>query len=452
MTRRGSVGVARVALVTVVSTVAAAPLAAQATRTQPPTQAQLMTELGRLRQATALESSGDLRSAESLVRSVLEGNPASLSALLALERLLGAQGRTAEIHGPIERLLALDPLSIIGHQTRLRVHALSKEPEPIETAAHAWIRAMPKVETPYREVASVWRQRGDHARAIAVLEQGRKRIDRPDALAVELGDTYLAANDLGRAAVEWARAIGPEGRGFLLVLRRLQNLPDGGAQLIPVLADQLAKPPRTMGRLRAAALLSIDAGLVARAQRLASELLAIVPAKEREGVLVELARRADGAGLYRIASWSYDELLRQQADSVAALAIHSRLAELALLVGDTATAARRYQELEKAAAVGSPQRRQALALQIQLTAREGGLEQAEADLARLRAEYPQAPASCSRASSPRPQTIAFADCARPHSRRKRCLRASVPRFSISSPPLRNATVSSMMPMSCVAIS
>ena len=391
MTMRGSVGVARLALVTALTTVAAAPLGAQSTRTEPPSQAQLMTELGRLRQATALEVNGDLRGAEALVRSVLDTNPASLSALLTLERLLGAQGRTHEISDPIDRLLALDPASIVGHQTRLRVQALGNDPQAIETAAQAWIRSMPKVETPYRETATVWRQRGEHARAIAVLEQGRKRIDRPDALAVELGDTYLAMNDLPRAAAEWARAVGPDGRGFLLVQRRLQNLPDGGAQLIPVLADQLATPPRTTGRLRAATLLAIDAGLAARAQKLATDLLTTVPAKEREPVLVELARRADGSGLYRIAIWSYDELLRQQSDAGAALAIHSRLAELALLVGDTAAAAVRYQELEKAAAVGSPQRRQALALQIQLTARDGGLERAEADLGRLRTEYPQAP-------------------------------------------------------------
>lgn len=391
MTTRVGAGIARIALVTVVAAAAAAPLGAQATRAEPPSQAQLMTELGQLRQATALETNGDLAAAEGLVRGVLENNPTSLSALLTLERLLGAQGRSQEISGPIDRLLALDPSSVVGHQTRLRVQAQTNNPQAVEAAAQAWIRAMPKLETPYREIAAVWRQRGDHDRAIAVLEQGRKRIDRADALAVELGDSYLATNELARAAVEWARAVGPEGRGFLLVQRRLQNLPDGGAQLIPVLADQLATPPRTAGRLRAAALLSIDAGLAARAQRLSAELLAAVPVKEREATLVELARRADGAGLYRIASWSYDELLRHQSDPGAALAIHSRLAELALLLGDTAHAAQRYQELEKAAAAGSPQRRQALALQIQLTAREGGLERAEADLARLRAEYPQAP-------------------------------------------------------------
>jgi hypothetical protein len=386
--RRGSSG-AQLALVAVLWT-AAAPLAAQAARDQPPAPTPVTTDLGRLRQATVLEAHGDLAGAESLVRSVLEGNPKSLSALLTLERLLVVQGRVQEMGVPIDRLLALDPASVVGHQTRLRLQAQADNVQGIEAAASAWIRAMPRVETPYREIAAVWRQRGEHARAIAVLEQGRKRIDRTDALAVELGDAYHAAGDAGRAAIEWARAIGPEGRGFLLVQRRLQNLPDGGAQLIPALADQLATPPHTTARLRAAAVLSIDAGLAPRAQRLTAELIAASPATEREAVLVELARRADGAALYHIASWAYDELLRQQSDSSAALAIHSRLAELALLIGDTARAAERYRELEKAAAAGSPQRRQALALQIQLTAREGALERAEADLARLRTEYPQA--------------------------------------------------------------
>jgi hypothetical protein len=388
--RRGT-GIARFALVTVLTTAAAAPLAAQTRRAESATQRQLTGELGRLRQANALEASGDLAGAETLVRAVLESNPTSLSALLTLERVLAAQGRTQEISGPIERLLALDPSSVVGHQTRLRVQAQASDSPGLEAAAQAWIRAMPKVETPYREIAAVWRQRGDYQRATAVLEQGRKRIDRADALAVELGDTYLAAGDMARAALEWARAVGPDGRGFLLVQRRLQNLPDGGARLLPILVDQLGTAPRTAGRLRAAALLAIDAGLTTRAQPLAAELLGALPAPERAAALVELARRADGAGLYRIASWAYDELLRHQSDAGSALAIHSRLAELALLAGDTAIAAERYQQLEQAAAVGSPQRRQALALQIQLTAREGGLDRAEADLARLRTEYAQAP-------------------------------------------------------------
>jgi hypothetical protein len=167
-------------------------------------------------------------------------------------------------------------------------------------------------------------------------EQGRSRIDRPDALALELGDVHAAAGDHRKAAAEWSRAVGAEGRGFLLVQRRLQQLPDGGASVIPVLADLLGAAPLHPARQKAATLLAIEAGMERRATRLAAELGTITPAAERDGMYVELARRADAAGLYGLAAWSYGQLLERSPDAAAALAIRTRIAELALLAGDTA--------------------------------------------------------------------------------------------------------------------
>jgi hypothetical protein len=223
-----------------------------------------------------------------------------------------------------------------------------------------------------------------------VLEQGRERIDRPDALALELGDVHAAVSDFRKAAAEWSRAVGPDGRGFMLVQRRLQSQSDGGARALPLLVDELSARPVTPGRQRAATLLAIDAGMEPQAQALAQALLAGARRDEREPLLVELARRADAAGLHRLAAWSYSELLRDSRDSGATLAIRARLAELALLAGDTVMAADVYRELEAAAAAGSPQRRQAVALRLRLTIREGDAHRAAAELDAFRAEFPDA--------------------------------------------------------------
>jgi hypothetical protein len=357
-----------------------------------PVERDLSTELGRIRDATLLETAGDLDGAEAIVRSVLQENPASLTALITFERLLGVQGRPADVLPAADRLVALDQNSVIGHQVRLRVFSQLDDVPRLERAVAAWVRAMPTLETPYRDAALIWRQRGEPARAVAILEQGRRRIDRVDALALELGDAWADAGDLQKAAAEWARAVGAEGRGFLLVQRRLQNQPEGGARAIPALIDQLsAGRDATVGRRKAAALLAIEAGLEPRAARLTRELAGQVPAAEREQLLVELARRADAAGMYGIALWSYDELLRGARDAGAALAIRTRVAELALLAGDTARAAEVYEQLEVAAATGSPQRRQAVALRLQLTIREGDFTGAAREFEAFRAEFPQAP-------------------------------------------------------------
>lgn len=373
---------------------AAAPVAGQRGIRQPrpvdPSHQQLLTELGRLREAATKETSGDLAGAETIVREVLEANPTSLSALLTLERLLGQQGRLAEVVPMVERLLEREPTSVIGHQTRLRLFVDMNETRRLDDAVVEWIRATPDLETPYREAAAAYRRLGEAAKAVAVLEQGRKKVQREDGLALELGDAYLNNSDVERAAAEWSRAVGPDGRGFLLVQRRVQSLADGGARVIPALVRQLSGEPITPARQRAAALLAIDAGLEQQAQRLSKDLAATVDLSEREALLVELARRSDGAGLHRLAAWAYGEMLRDEQDFGPSLAIRSRIAELALLAGDTALAAATYRELESAAAVGSPQRRQAVALRIQLGARNDAAAAAQ-ELAGFRSEFPQAP-------------------------------------------------------------
>ena len=369
----------------------AAPAHAQRSAADRAAHDQLMSELARLRQPASYEAAGDYAEAEEIVAQVLEANPTSLSGLLTMERVLTAQGRTEEIMTSVDRLLAADPKSVIGHQTRLRVLSGLGDVERLEAAIDDWIAATPELETPYREAAVVWRNRGDHARAVALLEQGRARIDRADALALELGDAYAGMNDMERAADEWSRAVGEAGRGLMLVERRLQMLPDGGAHVIPALVARLSAEPSTFARQRAAAMLAIEAGLEDAALGALRSLTASTPPAERQALLVELARRADAADLHPVALAAYQGLLAAAPDAPATLAIRSRIAELALLAGDTALAAATYRELESASDAGSPQHRQALALRIQLGARDGDLESALADYASFRSSFPDAP-------------------------------------------------------------
>lgn len=348
-------------------------------------------EIQQLREAAVREAAGDLDGAERILRSVLEKRPTSLSALLSLERVLRIQGRVAEIIPPIERLLAEDPTSVVAHQMLVRTYsALDALPE-LERAAEAWIRLMPRVETPYREIARVWEARGDYQKAIRVLERGRSRVGRKDALALELGDVYAHAGDLERAAREWDRAIGPAARGFGLVRRRLAMLPDGGAGVLPLLIETLVRSSPTLERRRAAAELAIDAGLAARAEEIAKSVAADLPPTERQSFLVEVARRADGGNLHRLAYWAYSELLAYGGPANQMLAVRSRLAELALTLGDTAKARENYLALEKAFAADSPERRQATAFRIELTAREGDLDAAIREFTEFQRSFKEAP-------------------------------------------------------------
>ena len=144
-------------------------------------------ELTLVRDATVREQAGDFAGAQKILETILKENPQSLSALLSLERVLRVQGRIAAVLPVLDTHLRADPTSAIGHQMLVRaLSALDRLPE-LEKASEAWIRAVPNLETPYREIARVWEQRGDYMRAVQYLEMGRARVGR-DALALELGD------------------------------------------------------------------------------------------------------------------------------------------------------------------------------------------------------------------------------------------------------------------------
>lgn len=344
-----------------------------------------------MRDAVARESAGDLAGAEVLLRQALEKSPASLSAILSLERVLKLQGKPQELIPVVEKLLAVDPESPVGNQLLVRTYASMNDLEAMRKAGDAWIRVTPKLETPYREMARIWEARGDYGRAIQYLEQGRSKVGRADALALELGDVYVAMEEYPRAVREYERAIGPEARGFTLVQRRLAALPDGGAQLVPRLIDMLLKSPTSLSRRKAATQLAIDAGLGDRAEQIARANAAELRNLERQSYLVEIARRADGAQLPKLAHWAYSELIKLGGNADQLLALRARMAELALQMGDTARAAETYRALETSYAPGSPQRRQALALRIQLTAREGKLQEAQTAMREFRQEFADAP-------------------------------------------------------------
>ncbi|MBW3552441.1 MAG: tetratricopeptide repeat protein [Gemmatimonadetes bacterium] len=353
-------------------------------------QAESADEVGLLRQASVREAAGDLRGAESSLREILKKRPSSVPALLALERVLRVEGRLEDLVPAAVAALAADERSALLNQLLVRTYSALDRVRELDLAARRWIAMVPEIEIPYREVAQVWMARADYARARSVLEEGRRRIGREDALALELGDLYATLGEPQRAVREWERAVGPEARGLSQVRRRLRALPDGGAGVLPSLIDLLTAEPASMARLQAAVDLAVDAGLGERAETVARRVLPGLDPAERESFLVEVARRADGARLNRLAYWAYGEMVAAEAEEGRRLAIRNRLAELALELGDTASAAANYRAVESAYAQGTPQRRQAAALRIELVARQDVDAAAEA-LHEFRQEYLDAP-------------------------------------------------------------
>lgn len=352
----------------------------------------LSRELDLLREAASLEADGRFAEAERVVARVLEADPGSLTALLQMERILLVQGRAEHLLPVVDRLIEIDATSAVAHQIKVRALSLLDRPGDLRKAGEAWIAATPGIEVPYRELARVWEQRGERHFAIGLLERGRRSVARDDALALELGEAYAAIRRNGEAAAAWARAIGPQARGLHAVERRLRILPDGGAGVLPGLVAALDRSNASIPQLRAAAVLAIDAGLADRAVKVSERAEQQLTAATRRSFLVEIARRADGAGLPRVAYHAYRGLAAEPADGEGQRwAIHARLADLALEVGDTAEASRLYGELERAFARGSAERRTALAARVRISARENETRAAVEAFEGFRTEFPDAP-------------------------------------------------------------
>jgi hypothetical protein len=346
-------------------------------------------ELLLIREATVKEQTGDFAGSQRILENILKGNPQSLSALLSLERVLRVQGKLSMLMPYVEAHLRADNTSAIGNQMLVRALSALDQVSELERASDAWIKAVPKIETPYREIARIWEQRGDLLRAVQYLEMGRARVGK-DALALELGDMFARLDEPERAVREWDRAIGPDARGLLLVQRKLTTLKDGGARILPGLIELLSNSS-LMPRKRAGLQLAIDAGMTPQAEQIAKRALAELKPAERQPFLVEVARRADAAQLPRVAYWAYTQFTLNDYAPEQLLAIRARIAELALAVGDTANAAKGYRELEQSFESGSPQRRQATALRIQLLVKEGKLNEAARELVAFRNEYAELP-------------------------------------------------------------
>lgn len=347
-------------------------------------------EMALLHEARAYENAGEMARAEDTYRAILKHRPGSLSSLIGLERLLSIEGRLQDMIPVIQRHLKAVPDSPIGRQMLLRIDDDLDRGAAFDSAANAWIRAVPRDATPYREIARLLMQRGKDTAAVRVLERGRKRLKSDDDLGLELGAAYAAIGRKADAVREWSRTIGANGGGSGLVRTQLDRLADRGASVIPGLVDALAAPPTSPGRLRAATELAVEGAMGPRALRLAARATAGLHGTARTAFLADLARRAETAQLPRVAYWAYGRLLTSGGGPADSLAVRSRMAELALLLGDTAQARSSLEAVDSSAPAGSAAKRRAGVQAVRLALREGDLAGARRLLARFRHDFTNA--------------------------------------------------------------
>lgn len=366
---------------------AGAPLQAQrgSSRVTSPAEARM------LREAAALESRGSFRAAEARLRDLLGRHPASAAAVFALERVLRAQDRVEGVLPVADEYLSRDARGRAVRFLKLRVLAEVDSLGGLEEAVAEWIEAAPGSLDPYREGARIYEDAYGPGRALDLLEEGRRRVGRPHALAVEVGDLRARTGDAEGAVAEWSRAIGREGANLSAILRRLRDLDGDPRALSASLVDHLAREPTTGDRMRAAVRVAVDAGLSERALALGERVTSRLDGTSGRGFLVDVARRAEEGGRTRVALWAYERLREGAGTTAEARALDLEIVDAALAHGDTTRAAEAQARIVESRLGGSQDRRRALARLVRLRAAVGEPDAVLRDLRAFRDEFPKAP-------------------------------------------------------------
>lgn len=211
-------------------------------------------------QGFELERAGHYDQAASIYFATLRAEPANVSALLGLERVLPPLNRLSELLPAARRATAASPANVALRGILLRTYVALNEPDSARAVALRWAAASPRDEAPYREWAIALEDAHRHADARAVLLSGRQAIGRPGAFGIELAELDRLTGDWQGAAREWAAA-----------------LPDAPAQLTNAVSE-LAEAPEAERERIARVLTGEDAGReggesAVLTRRLAAELL-----------------------------------------------------------------------------------------------------------------------------------------------------------------------------------
>jgi len=343
-----------------------------------------------LRAAASRESRGDLAGAEEVLRELLGRYPTSSGGIFALERVLRARGRVADVLPVVDAYLVREPSAPGPRYLKLRILVEMDSLDAVSEAAEAWIEADARSPDPYREVARIYERAFGPEEALRVLRQGQAALGDSTSLSVETGDLLLRLGDADAAVQEWSAAVGSDGAQAAAILRRVSELEGDRAALVRPLVEALGADPTTTARRRAAAHVAVEVGLqdeaIHQARRAAREL----SARSRKSFLTDLSRRADEAGASDVALWAYGEL-RDDAEGAEGRALDERIVSAALASGDTALARKSQDRVAGALPRGSPERRRALATAIRLGATEESVTRIRRRVLEFQDEFPGAP-------------------------------------------------------------
>ena len=213
-----------------------------------------------LREASTHLARGELARAEATLRELLKRQPRSSAALLALERVLRADERIADLLPVLDARLADQPTANHVWALKLKVLTETGREDELEATVRRWIVAVPDAPDPYRDGARALREALGPGEAAEVIREGLAALGDSPRMLVELGDALIAARRADGGAAAWARALRLDPERDADIRERLDELGDEAAPVSATIVAALLSEPVTLPGLEVAAALALAAG------------------------------------------------------------------------------------------------------------------------------------------------------------------------------------------------
>lgn len=213
-----------------------------------------------LREAASYSVRGELGPAEATLRELLELQPGSSAAVLALERVLRRGDRLTAILPVVDAHLAARPGSNRVWALKLKLLVETGTTDVLAETVRAWILAGPERPEPYREGTRVLREVLGAEAAAGALQEGLDAVSGSPLLLAELGGALIAAGRADEGAAAWARALATDPSLDVDIRRRLKELHGARDRVREVVVSALAAEPVTVPGLEVAAAWALSAG------------------------------------------------------------------------------------------------------------------------------------------------------------------------------------------------
>jgi tetratricopeptide (TPR) repeat protein len=196
----------------------------------------------------SLEDESQFEAAAQAYRAALARSPASVPAMLGLERVLAELGRSGEILPLLDSAIAIAPRESAFRTAQLRTFRSLGQADSARAVFERWVRAVPDDPSPYRTYSRMLIADGRTAAADTVLRSAQVNLGSARGFAYELAQLRAADGQWVASARAWRAAL--TDNAFLGQAALFSLAPTPAASRDAV-RSALKAPPPSLGPLQA---------------------------------------------------------------------------------------------------------------------------------------------------------------------------------------------------------